>query len=285
MTIQRRARCACLTLFFSPILFALCSHAQAETYSKLKAAKPSGRTFYSGNTVCDPDMVLKSSIYDGNWVRRWGTPLISGLGAPATPCGKNRASMLLRTAANNAVLVNWKKGTPGSIKRNADVSFMIPDFTNFNHMLVAPAYNASDIGRMGIALWRDRMFVQVNPSNDRGCKVSPSSTETNLLPLNGVRLSFKLERSKWYRLNSQLKQVPSGLEFKGILTDLQTMQTIGSIVQTTPWACYPRWLDGPNVTWAIGVMDSPRTTVSTTVYIDDFVGRPITAPPGAGVTP
>lgn len=218
-----------------------------------------------GDAVCDPN--IRTTLQSGNWYPRWGYFAYSFFAPPIHYCYSDPYSGFLTTGDKNASVLVWNAGAPGAKSRSANVSFMVPNLTNWSHLATFAGWDPATLGRIGAAVFRDKLFVELVYSGDVGCN------GTNLFPMSGVAIPGGIVALRWYRINSGISKLDDGrLSVKVGLQDLaRGGLTIATANYTFPASCTPPWFTSSNNRWAFGILGlAPRVTT----YVDDFFGRP-----------
>jgi hypothetical protein len=251
---------------------------QSKPVTKISELSVVASAYSTSATNSFTDTALALTAEGGNWLTRWGPSYTSFLEPPIHPVGvDNYRSARLIAQSLNASALQFASGNPGTTLRNADVSFRA-NMGTFNHILSAAAYDSASIGRIGTAVFRDKMFIQFNrteyptASNPGTCNRPDVPPGTNVFPPNGVALPRALKGNRWYRVNSQIRLTSAGLEIKGILQDLENGAAIvQSVTEYFPASCIPSWYNSSSNSFAVGFMGE---SAGANMYLDDFVGRP-----------
>ncbi len=220
---------------------------------------------------CDPFETTDPywQLYVGN-ASPWGTWSSETVNPPIHFCSENGRSARITTTSNvNAVYLESVLTVAPINERHAELSFMAPDYSKWNHLAVFPA-SEHGLGRIGTAIWRDKLWVQYNPTNDVGCLGTNLHGGENI-PGGG------LQANRWYRVSVQTNRVGNTLEVSVQLFDLEVpgyypngSYLIGTSV-AFPSECFPTWYDGDIGRLSFGVLGDAPDVVT---YIDDFRGRP-----------
>lgn len=223
--------------------------------------------------VCEPIMNLSS----GKWSQRWGAVTAAAIEPLVHACsgGTGKSGRLTTSphGTTSAAGIEWFTSTPGASRRNADVSFRVPSFRNWNHLAAMAAFEPPSpplsvgFGRIGGAVFQNQLYVEFLSREGWGCDSPEILYNPVTIPGGG------LQTNHWYRLDAQIKRLSGGeYEVKTLLLDLQQTgaPTIASTAKTFPASCMPGWYSGTTTRWLIGVL-STATGVQT--IVDDFSGR------------
>jgi hypothetical protein len=196
-----------------------------------------------------------------------------------------------------AIVLQWEDAAPSLPQRDADLSFRIAagDLGGFNHLFLGVGEEAlgngspeQNGGRVGIAVYGNRMFVQMDVKQTPG---DPASTVTcspplipepidcngNLCPSAGFPVpGSAIIGDRWYRARARSLRRDSGNLVVSIeLSDLVTgSREIGLF--SFPVACVPPWWNTSSDRFTFGVQGNAGPIGEhVDVRVDDFVGRPV----------
>ncbi len=227
----------------------------------------------SNNPVIAPSSVCHNNmVQSGDWTARWGTMSQNGaVSPPYNGCGAGVTSLLSdpTNEINRFGKVIWTLGTisyprMGYMKRNFDISFLIPAaaLTDFHHVVVAPSFNNASMGRIGAAVYRDKVAIEIY---DPACFGQNSLFAP--INLNDGTNDIDLQGEHWYRLHTQIKDLGNaGLQVKGILVDMATTATIGTT--TFGVTCIPGWYRGGSNSWLAGATSQTNPGTTTDLQIN-----------------
>lgn len=142
----------------------------------------------NGASFCDPYLM------EERWSSRWGGHETQEPPGWQRHCGESTKATFFNSPIKfgDDIFVSAMQSVPveGLTSRSVRTSFLIPEhsYESFHHFAAFPSFNGENFGRAGVAVFKDRLYAQVEECAS-GCP--------NLH--NETKIDPPLESNTWYR--------------------------------------------------------------------------------------